>query len=237
MMKTNLVIDFDSTIVRVEALDELAKIVLAKAPDRESRVRKIEAITRAGMEGKIAFSESLRRRLQLFTPSRDELGKLTDLLLRNITSSLEREKSYIRENSDSIYVISGGFREYIIPVVKSIGFRSDHVLANTFVSDSRGEITGFDSHNPLSWGAKQQCLEELELDRPVIMVGDGFSDYLVRKTGAADAFIAFTENVTRGSAALRADRIARSFEDVIDELTLWNASATTKELVEVGDQI
>src|SRR5258707_1873358 len=41
---TWLVIDFDSTFVKVEALDELARIALSDAPDAAKRVSEIEAI-------------------------------------------------------------------------------------------------------------------------------------------------------------------------------------------------
>ena len=46
-----LVFDFDSTVVAVEGLDELARIALADDPDRERTVEAIEAITRDGMSG------------------------------------------------------------------------------------------------------------------------------------------------------------------------------------------
>lgn len=55
----NLIFDFDSTMVCLETLDELAKIVLAGAPDAAERTAKIAAITERGMNGEIGFEQSL----------------------------------------------------------------------------------------------------------------------------------------------------------------------------------
>ena len=60
LKSASLFFDFDSTIVSVEGIDELAQIALANAPDRAARVAAIHAITNAGMEGAIPIDESLR---------------------------------------------------------------------------------------------------------------------------------------------------------------------------------
>jgi D-3-phosphoglycerate dehydrogenase / 2-oxoglutarate reductase len=54
-----LVLDFDSTIVSAEGLDEIARLALADDPDRDAKVLAIEGITRDGMEGRIGIGESL----------------------------------------------------------------------------------------------------------------------------------------------------------------------------------
>ena len=66
MFPDHLIIDFDSTFVTVESLDELAHIVLKDNPESAQRLEMIKAITRAGMEGSIPFDESLSKRMELF---------------------------------------------------------------------------------------------------------------------------------------------------------------------------
>ena len=46
---TTLILDFDSTIVAAEGLDEIARLALADDPDRDAKVLAIEGITRYGM--------------------------------------------------------------------------------------------------------------------------------------------------------------------------------------------
>lgn len=216
-METYLVLDFDSTLVRVEALDELARIALRGVDGREARIKRIEELTRQGMEGKIGFGESLERRLELFAVGQEQLNELIELLRREVTASVARNASWFREHAERIYVVSGGFREYIVPVMRMLGIAPEHVLANTFVRDESGKVMGCDRNNPLAHdGGKVRVLQALGLDGRVVMVGDGFSDLVARERGAADAFVAFTENVERPAVASRADLVAKSFDEVIN---------------------
>ena len=59
MKNTNLIIDFDSTIIKTEGLEELASISLQNKTNKEEIIQKIEKITNLGMEGSIGFTESL----------------------------------------------------------------------------------------------------------------------------------------------------------------------------------
>ena len=63
----SLVIDFDSTFIKLEALEELATVALDGNEKKNEIVDEIEKITIMGMEGKITFPESLSRRLKLFS--------------------------------------------------------------------------------------------------------------------------------------------------------------------------
>ena len=94
MQNRYLLIDFDSTFVRVEALDELATIALANAPNREMIVSQIKEITNQGMDGEITFQESLIRRLSLFKISHEHIVKLVKLLLESITPSFRHNQSF-----------------------------------------------------------------------------------------------------------------------------------------------
>ena len=62
-MKKNtiLLIDFDSTFVTIESLTHLAEMVLREKADKHKIVDEIMTITQLGMEGKIGFSESLKK--------------------------------------------------------------------------------------------------------------------------------------------------------------------------------
>ena len=65
--KRYFVIDFDSTFIRDEAMEVLASIALAGHPKKNQILEKIAGITKAGMEGRLSFSESLEKRLALFS--------------------------------------------------------------------------------------------------------------------------------------------------------------------------
>lgn len=214
-MELTYIFDFDSTLVGVESLDELARLSLADHPEREQRLSELHTLTNEGMNGRLAFDESLRRRLDLFQANRNHLFELVDLLKEAITDSALELEDWFEENADNIYVVSGGFADYIIPVVKELGIPASHVFANKFSYDDDGNVIGFDDSLPVSRpGGKAVQVTELELASPVIMVGDGFTDYEVRAKGAADEFWAFTQHVTRPTVVERADRVLESFEEI-----------------------
>ena len=179
-------------------------------------MRQLRDITTQAMAGTLPFDDSLRQRLRLFTANQGHLDLLTDLLKQDFTPSLLRNRDWVAQNAEHIYVLSGGFEEFIIPVVAELGIAADHVLANSFQIDSNGGITGHDEHRPLGKArGKVLQIAELKLPRPVIVIGDGFTDYEIRAAGEADEFWAFCENVSRPSVTAHADRVVDSFDDVV----------------------
>ena len=55
MKQSYLVIDFDSTFTKVEALDALCEIVLEGSVEKESVLKQIQDITDRGMEGGLGW--------------------------------------------------------------------------------------------------------------------------------------------------------------------------------------
>src|SRR6478735_5992030 len=126
------VIDFDSTFTQVEALDELATISLAGNPNQQQIIQQIIDLTNLGMEGKGSFSENLVKRLQLLKANQSHLPQLIDLLRSKVSKSVRRNKHFFRDYADQIYIVSSGFKEFILPIVTEFGIKEDHVMANTF---------------------------------------------------------------------------------------------------------
>jgi len=215
---TTLVLDFDSTFVTVESLDELGRIALRDAPDRAERVAEIERITKAAMAGQMQYSEALGARLRLFEPKTEQVMELVQLLHRRLTPSVAAHRAWIEAQADRILIVSGGFCEYIVPVVREFGIGADHILANRFAPRQGGELAGCDTTLPLAHdGGKAEAIRTLELEGTVTMVGDGYTDWQVREAGVADRFVAFVENVDRPAVRLRADVVARDFGRVVAE--------------------
>lgn len=215
-MKTNYIIDFDSTFTQVEALDELAKISLKNNPDREKHLQDIESLTNLAMEGKLSFRESLIRRVQLLHANRDHLDILIKKLKKKVSASFSRNKAFFKENAKDVLIVSGGFKEFICPVVANYHIPAENVYANTFIFDVEGNIVGFDEENPLSEeGGKVKLLKELKLDGKVYGIGDGYSDFQLKESGMIEKFYAFTENITRESVSSKADHIAPNFDEFL----------------------
>jgi len=207
-----IVIDFDSTLIRGEALEMLAEIALEHHVMRADILYAIGQITERAMAGDMGFDVALASRLKLFHADKRDVAELIAVLQKEISSSVWQHREWFRQNSSKVYIVSGGFRDYIVPVVDLLGIAADHVYANHFLYDDDSAIIGFAPDNPLSRsGGKVAQLSELKLPRPLIIIGDGYTDYEVRAHGQADQFWAFTENITRPSVIAKADRVLAGF--------------------------
>ncbi len=210
------VFDFDSTLTRVEALDVLAEMTLQGKANREEIIGEIRRITNLGIDGDISFTESLERRIQLLQAHRDDLDGLVKELRQKISKSIASNREFFEKYSNDIYVISCGFKEFIDPIVKEYNIPSERVFANTFEFDADGNIIGFDENNVLaSHNGKIECLKRLDLDGEVQVIGDGYSDYVMREAGIAHKFFAYTENVHREKAASNADHITPNMDEFL----------------------
>lgn len=215
-MSQYFIIDFDSTFTQVEALDELARISLKNHPDREKIYQQIEDLTNASMEGKLSFSQSLENRVKLLEANREHLKLLITHLKKKVSTSFSRNTIFFKNHQDEVLIVSGGFKEFIIPVVTEYHIKKENIYANTFVFDDEGNIIGYDRENPLSQeGGKVKLLKELKLEGDIYGIGDGYSDFQLKESGMIKKFFAFTENIERKSVAERADHITPSFDEFL----------------------
>jgi D-3-phosphoglycerate dehydrogenase / 2-oxoglutarate reductase len=212
----HIIIDFDSTFIQVEALDELAEIALVNHPEREARIKAIKDFGLDGMAGKIPFSVSLNSRLKLLNANHAHCEQLIALLHDKVSRSFKRNSDFLKRFAANIYIVSSGFKEYILPVVSSFGIEKSQVFANTFRYDAQGNIIGLDTDNPLCQDqGKVRVVKDLKLKGLVSMIGDGITDYEVRALGAADTFYAFTENIERSVVVNKADVVLKDFDEFL----------------------
>ena len=216
MFPDHLIIDFDSTFVTVESLDELAHIVLKDNPESAQRLETIRAITRAGMEGSIPFDESLSKRLKFLNINQKDIHAATIVLAKKVTPSFKRNKQFLMENSQNILIISGGFYEMIIPIVSEYGILEDQVFANKFVYKGTSRIAHVDSQNIMAQsGGKVAQVNALGLAGEIHVIGDGYTDYQIKSEGPAKKFFAFIENIRRNSVCEVADVVLSNIDDYI----------------------
>lgn len=222
-----LVVDFDSTFVKLETLEEISNEAL-KTNSRKNEIQEeIKKITGKGMRGEISFSDSLRRRLKLFSADQNDLEKVSIRLKKEVSDSFVENKDFFKKNGQRIYVVSGGFRECIFPVTDEFGIPRENVLANDFVFNDKGEIIGIDESNLSSKTlGKVRQLENLGLKGEIIMLGDGWTDFEVKKEHQADLFLAYTENVRRNSVVELADKEMKNLNEVIEFIKKRNGKQT-----------
>lgn len=210
------IIDFDSTFTQVEALDILGEISLQEDPEKDKKLQAIKDITDRGMEGSITFRESLEQRLALLNANKSQIAELIQALSSKVSTSFQRNKEFLKENAADIYIISNGFKDFILPIVAEYGILEENVFANEFVYDEAGHIIDFNRDNPLSKNnGKPETIKRLNLTGDIYVVGDGYTDYEIKASGVANKFYAFTENVNRPKVLAKADHVAPSFDEIL----------------------
>lgn len=215
-MKNYYIIDFDSTFTQVEALDELARISLKDNPNREAIYKEIEDLTNAAMEGRLSFRESLTKRVKVLEANRDHLKLLVSRLKKLVSSSFSRNRTFFKNHADDVLIVSGGFKEFITPVVLPYHIKKENIYANTFLFDVDGKIVGYDEENPLSQeGGKVKLLQGMKLEGNIFGIGDGYSDFQLKESGLIQKFYAYTENIARQSILEKADHVTPSFDEFL----------------------
>jgi len=217
-MKSNqiYIIDFDSTFTQVEALDELAKISLKDNPKQLEVSKKIEEITQLAMAGELNFKQSLDQRINLVKANKVHLDELIEVLKEKISISFKRNVNFLKDHASQIYIVSNGFKAFIVPIVTKYGILESHVFANTFTYNQQGDIIGFDESNILTESnGKSKLLKKLNLKGDIYMIGDGYNDYEVKAAGLVNKFYAFTENVKRKNVMEKADHITPSLDEFL----------------------
>lgn len=226
------IIDFDSTFTQVEALDVLAEISLKNNENQANAIAEIKSITDQGMDGGMSFRESLNKRIDILKANKEHLPELVERLGSLVSPSFKRNTEFINKYRDQIFIVSNGFKDFIVPIVKEFGIREENVFANEFSYDSDGNISGFDENNILSENnGKPNQIKSLNLDGEVFVLGDGYTDYEIKKAGLAHKFYAFTENVRREKILSEADHEAPSLDEFLFTQKLERAHSYPKNRI------
>jgi D-3-phosphoglycerate dehydrogenase / 2-oxoglutarate reductase len=234
MQKPWFIIDFDSTFTQVEAMEELAAISLKNDPEKEAIIAQIKHLTDLAMEGKMPFDKSLKARIALLAGKKYHINMLVNKLRKKISPSFARNKAFFKEYQGRILIVSGGFKEFIAPVVKSFHINEDCIYANTFTFDKKNNIIGADEENPLAQQTgKVKLLKQLKLKGEIYTIGDGYTDYEMRASGQAHFFFAFTENIARANVLQNADYIAPSLDEILYKMNLPMALSYPKSRIKV----
>ena len=212
-MKPILIIDFDSTFIKDETLDEISNFL---SSDNDLK-QKIVQITDQAMEGKLDFSEALKERVNLLDIHQNQIQEIINILRNRVSESFLRNKNKIRSIKDRIYIVSGGFKEIIIPIVRDFGINENHVFGNDFTYNDKGFVIGINDQSPLSYSdGKIRVVKNLNLKNGAYIIGDGSTDLELKKVRGVNAFICFTENINRISVSSKADYIASDLDQVFN---------------------
>ncbi|OAI15295.1 MULTISPECIES: HAD-IB family phosphatase [Methylomonas] len=170
--------DCDSTLSRVEGIDELAR--------RNGLFEQVAALTDAAMNGELPLEEVYAKRLELIRPDRAAIAWLAQLYLDEIVDGVKETVDSLLAHGKEIHIVSGGLRQAILPLADYLGIPEANVHAVDVEFDAVGQYLGFAVHSPLAVsGGKARICRRLRMRHAALaMVGDGKTDLEAKQAGA-----------------------------------------------------
>jgi phosphoserine phosphatase len=195
----SVVFDCDSTLARIEGIDELA------GPHGDA----IRALTEAAMEGTVALEEVYGRRLDIIQPTRAQVAALGRRYVHGLVDDARSTVAALRWLGKTVRVVSGGLRPPVEDLARALGIPAEAVAAVGIEFGDDGSYAGFERASPLARsGGKEAVIRGWELPRPALLVGDGATDLEARP--AVDAFAAYMGVTFRLAVAAAADFVLRA---------------------------
>lgn len=182
----HVVFDADSTL-SIEGLDVLAT--------RRGIAEQIKDITEQGMSGG-HFYGGLMRRLDLLRPTEEDMQWLAGQYVEGLVPGARETIAALHRMGKEVRIVSGGFIQALEPMAKELGVEPQHVYANTMWFNTHtsepGQFCGFDPDNELAHtGGKPRLLKQLQLEGPIVNIGDGSTDAQIKTEGVSERFILF----------------------------------------------
>ena len=170
--------DCDSTLSRVEGIDELAR--------RTGMFDQVAALTDAAMNGELALEEVYGKRLAMIKPDKAAMTWLADLYIAEMVEGVLETIKTLQENGKLIHIISGGLRQAILPLAALLGIPEERVHAVDIEFDEQGQYLDYAHYSPLAVsGGKARICRRLRMHHSsLVMIGDGKTDLEAKLAGA-----------------------------------------------------
>jgi len=184
-----VIFDCDSTLSRLEGIDELAR--------RRGVAEEIEALTDAAMRGEVLLESVYGRRLELVQPDRALLEWLGERYVASMVEGAAEVVAALRRLGKEVHIVSGGFVPAVARLAEALGLPGGCVHAVDIRFDAGGRYLGFAEESPLwrSGGKRVVASRIVERFGAAAAVGDGVTD--LEMQGVVDTFIGFGGVVQR----------------------------------------
>ncbi len=209
----HVIFDCDSTLSRIEGIDELAEIA--------GVTEQVKQMTDAAMAGSIALEEVYGKRLELIKPTQDDIFKLKQAYKNTATQDAQTVIQLLKDYDHDVYIVSGGLLEPVREFGISIGVPEANIRAvgvdynqlsgqwwlngNMAQTDWSPEYLNF-HQSPLTLSeGKRTIISELIGNKPgrSMLIGDGMSDLLAATE--VDTFVGYGGVVARENVKLKSE--------------------------------
>lgn len=170
--------DCDSTLSKIEGIDELAR--------RVGLGEEMSKLTDLAMNGIVPLEAVYEKRLSLIQPDQNSIDWLADLYVAEIVEGVKQVFEALLAQDKKVHIISGGLRQAILPLASFLGLPESHVHAVDIYFNEDGSYSTYDLNSPLArtGGKAEICRQLLKVQDSLVMVGDGKTDMEAKEAGA-----------------------------------------------------
>lgn len=167
--------DCDSTLTRIEGIDELAR--------RAGVEEAVAPLTTAAMTGDLSLDAVYARRLELVRPDRRSIAWLGQCYVEAMVPGARETVQALVRAGKAVHIVSGGLKPALLPLAGALGVPEPRVHAVDVTFEDDGTYRGFDVRSPLvRRDGKAKVCRALG-DGSVALIGDGVTDIAARQAG------------------------------------------------------
>jgi phosphoserine phosphatase len=170
--------DCDSTLSKIEGIDELAKRVGLGAA--------MSKLTDAAMNGELPLEAIYQQRLSLIKPDQASISWLAGEYIAGQVEGVGEVFAQLLAHGKQVHIISGGLLPAILPLARLLGVPDSHVHAVDIYFYADGSYRDYEQSSPLakSGGKAEVCQRLRRANASMAMVGDGKTDMEAKQAGA-----------------------------------------------------
>jgi phosphoserine phosphatase len=203
-----VIFDVDSTLSQIEGIEWLAAL---RGPEVAAR---ITDVTERAMRGELLFEGVYAARLDAVRPTERDISALGRAYIENVTAGADETIAALRKGGVRVVIVSGGIRNAVLEFAEFLGVPANDVHAVPLRFNDQGEYAGYyDDHPCARQFGKRNLVTSLELEPPILAVGDGITDAEMKPV--IEAFAAFTGVVYRKKIVDLADFELKKLDDLV----------------------
>lgn len=169
--------DCDSTLSKIEGIDELAR--------RAGCFEAMAKLTDQAMNGELPLEAVYGKRLETIRPDKAAIDWVADLYIAEIVDGVQKVFNTLLSQGREVHIISGGLRQAILPLARLLKLPESHVHAVDIHLHDDGSYQGFDETSPLarSGGKHEICKRLVQGKSSLVLIGDGKTDMEAKQPG------------------------------------------------------
>ena len=172
-----VILDCDSTLSRIEGVDELAR--------RRGVGAEIAALTDRAMQGLVPLESVYAQRLDIIRPDRDLVAWLGGRYVETLVPGAAALVSALQALGKEVHVVSGGILQAVRVLAEALRVPDANVHAVEVRFGPDGSFAGYAEDSLLARsGGKGKVARHIARGRRLAAVGDGVTDLEMQEAGA-----------------------------------------------------